>query len=49
MILGYNYDLKVDVYSLGLVLYLILTGKEPFKSTNVDDLIEENAYGYIPL
>ncbi|CAD8070416.1 unnamed protein product [Paramecium sonneborni] len=49
ILLGHSYDFKVDVYSLGLVLYLILTGKEPYQSKTLDGLIEENMYGHIAL
>ncbi|CAD8067478.1 unnamed protein product [Paramecium primaurelia] len=49
ILLGHSYDFKVDVYSLGLVLYLILTGKEPFQSKTMEGLIEENTYGHIAL
>lgn len=27
-----KYDLKVDVYSIGIITYLALTGREPFSS-----------------
>lgn len=29
-----KYDLKIDVYSLGLILFLILSGHEPFASAD---------------
>lgn len=34
-----KYDLKVDVYSIGIITYLVLTGKEPFSSNNYDELV----------
>lgn len=41
------YDFKIDVFSLGIVLFFTVTGKIPFESKDVDDLIEENRICYI--
>ncbi|CAD8067396.1 unnamed protein product [Paramecium primaurelia] len=44
-----KYDLKVDVYSIGIIAYLALTGKEPFASSNYDELVQKNYDGRISL
>ena len=31
-----NYDLKVDIYSLGLIISYIFTNEQPFSSYNTD-------------
>ena len=36
---GRPYDDKVDIYSLGTVLYEMLFGVRPFGGTNVEELI----------
>lgn len=35
---GYQYDSKVDVWSLGTIFYEMLTGFTPFTGTSKDDL-----------
>lgn len=36
------YDFKIDVFSMGIILYFTMTGKIPFESKNIESLIEEN-------
>jgi serine/threonine protein kinase len=36
-----NYDVKVDVWAAGFVLYTLLFGKEPFKNQNEDAMYAE--------
>ena len=42
MLRGELYDYKVDVYSLGVLLYLLITGKYPFESNNTMEKLNKN-------
>ena len=40
-----SYDSKVDVWALGVLTYMILVGKEPFKGYSQDDLFRQIKQG----
>lgn len=35
-----NYNYKCDVWSLGIIMYLLLTGNEPYEYESKDDLFD---------
>lgn len=39
---GQSYNSKFDTFSVGVILYILLTGKMPFPSKSAKNLIEEN-------
>ena len=42
-----NYNCKVDIFSCGVILYIILTGKVPFGGYTTDEIITNNKKAYI--
>ncbi|CAD8170451.1 unnamed protein product [Paramecium octaurelia] len=36
------YDSKVDIFSVGCLMYLLLTGKSPFKGSSYDEIVMRN-------
>jgi calcium/calmodulin-dependent protein kinase I len=44
---GNYYSNKVDIYSAGVVLYVMLTGKYPFNSRDLHDTVRKNTVGEI--
>ena len=40
MFAGHNYDEKVDIWSAGIVLYLLLVGEPPFDTNHVAQLVQ---------
>lgn len=41
------YDFKVDVYSIGILLYILIVGKSPFKGQTYDDVVYLNFKGEV--
>lgn len=41
------YDYKADLYSCGVLLYILLVGQSPFKGKTYDDIVMLNYKGVI--
>ncbi|CAG9329411.1 unnamed protein product [Blepharisma stoltei] len=41
------YDAKADLFSLGVILYILLSGKMPFNGKNINDVLIKNREGKI--
>ena len=42
-----DYDEKVDIFSLGVIFYIILTARMPFNGKDVNDIIKKNRVGKV--
>lgn len=42
---GPHYGTKIDVFSCGLILYMLLSGISPFPGCNTDDILNKNIKG----
>lgn len=42
-----DYDCKVDVFSCGIIFYMILTGKIPFSGSSYKEIVQKNMRGKI--
>ena len=42
-----NYDEKIDVFSIGVIFYIILTARMPFSGKDCNEIIKKNRTGKI--
>lgn len=42
-----KYDTKIDIYSCGIILYLMLTGDIPFNSQSYNEIVQRNMNGEV--
>lgn len=47
ILLNKSYDTKVDMYSLGVIFYIVLTARMPFSGKNFKEIIKKNRSGEI--
>jgi calcium/calmodulin-dependent protein kinase I len=43
-----SYDCKADIFSAGIILYILLTGKFVFSGKNYEDILAKNREARIP-
>lgn len=42
-----NYDEKIDIFSLGVIFYIILTARMPFSGKDCNEIIKKNRTGKV--
>lgn len=48
-VLKKKYDQKCDVWSIGVILHILLSGVPPFQGRNDDQIFDQIALGYVSL
>jgi serine/threonine protein kinase len=46
---GLSSDERTDLYSLGVILYQMLTGDKPYVGTTADEILEQHRYAPLPI
>ncbi|CAD8128593.1 unnamed protein product [Paramecium sonneborni] len=46
-VIDQNYNTKCDIWSCGVILYTLMSGKPPFNGTNIDDLYKNIKQGSV--
>ncbi|CAK69372.1 unnamed protein product (macronuclear) [Paramecium tetraurelia] len=41
------YDFKIDIYSVGILMYILIAGKSPFDGKDYDDVVMRNYYAKV--
>ncbi|CAD8057148.1 unnamed protein product [Paramecium sonneborni] len=41
------YDFKIDIYSVGILMYILIVGKSPFDGKDYDDVVMRNYYAKV--
>ncbi|CAD8158580.1 unnamed protein product [Paramecium pentaurelia] len=41
------YDYKVDIYSIGILMFILIAGKSPFEGKDYDDVVMRNYYAKV--
>jgi calcium/calmodulin-dependent protein kinase I len=41
------YDYKIDVYSIGILMFILIAGKSPFDGKDYDDVVMRNYYAKV--
>ena len=46
---GLSVDERTDLYSLGVILYQMLTGDKPYVGTTADEILDQHRYAALPI
>ena len=42
MLYNFRYDNKIDIFSAGVIMYILLSGKHPFEARNITNILQKN-------
>ena len=42
MLYNFRYDNKIDIFSAGVIMYILLSGKHPFQARNITNILQKN-------